>query len=559
MKLLSTILSTWQVLFEKRALVVGILILPAMLTFLAGVGYDHNSVLPLTIGVHRTASTPIGMSVLADLENDGYQIVRYKHETLCIDRVRQGKIHTCMVLSQQMGKERAVFYVNPSDMALAEHMKNVVHGATTTEITENNTRQLLAEVGSAREAASQIRPIIVDLTTNYQKITNEVDSFVLGLRKQTAPVNLTALTKNDTVNGSSTEVLRFVDGLGRTKSDMVGSYDDAYNDVKSMLDDMAINEGDKADIMLRLNQGKQEIHDLSEQFSDNVFLTRARSDKLGGALEDLANQLDIIQQDIDNFNKLKMESGIRAKKIKDHVDKTLLDVAAVQRNLNIIGAAVLDIEGDDPSQVLSPLDASVGTVQGEGTPFDYVFPNVLMLFILVAGLSLGAITHIHFHDSPGARRSRLSPTAEHLTLAGQHLGVWSLVGAIGVIMSLTAQAFLPLNYNTLPILMMAVLGTSFVSVLMGSWIGHLSGREESALVWSMGVSAGAVLMSPMLQPIEALPELMRIVAQSNPLTLGLQVARSAIGGAANWEAMILLGMASLCLWTVLLAHSRWNR
>ncbi|MFQ5620222.1 MAG: ABC transporter permease [Candidatus Nanoarchaeia archaeon] len=559
-----TIISVWQVLFQKKGVVLGVLLFPALLTFVAGVGYDHNNVIPLTIGTFSESVTPLGTAVLHTLENKGYSIVRYKNLDLCMDRVRQGRIHSCVTLTKNLGQEQAIFYVNPSDLSLADYLRQVVHDATqgpTSEVARNSTQKLLTEVSSARDAASDIRPTIVDLTTNYQAIAEEVDDFVIALRTVTPSMNLTVLSENNSVSSGHDGLVDWMENIDTSTNEMIRAYDGTLDDIRALLDGIAISEQDKGTIIDKLYEGQQDLDSIRDELRSSDIVTRSKSSKLTKSIQDLTAQLAAVKSDIHEFNQMKKDAHYKAEKIKSHVDKTLLGVASVQRSLNIIGATVLDVTDNDPDKVLAPLSAKVGTVSDEGTPFDFVFPNVLILFVLISSICLSGMVHVHFNESPASIRRKSGPTSQKAHLVGQQIAVLLLVSAIGLIMSASALFFLPVAWETLPLLGLSVIGTSFVTVLIGSWIGHMLQSEEQAVLYSMGFSALAVLLSPMLRPIEQLPSYLKIIAEVNPLTCGLQIARSAIGGGTvHPAALATLAVASACLFIVLLMHKeeRWN-
>src|SRR3989338_9937030 len=90
-----------NLLFRSRTSLIAVVVIPLLVLVFAGLAFDTTNIYRVKIGVWAASYSDFGNSVVAMLEDSQFKVARHGSQQECIDAVRLGSEHACMVFSGQ--------------------------------------------------------------------------------------------------------------------------------------------------------------------------------------------------------------------------------------------------------------------------------------------------------------------------------------------------------------------------------------------------------------------------------------------------------------------------
>ena len=120
-----------KLLLRARASVLIIILGPLLLIFLAGLAFDNTNMYAVKVGTYSDKYNTLSDSFIERLLQAQFQVTRYKNAPECVDAIKEGRIHTCLVFSPQFtlnknANNEITFHVDYSKLNLVWTLLSVM-------------------------------------------------------------------------------------------------------------------------------------------------------------------------------------------------------------------------------------------------------------------------------------------------------------------------------------------------------------------------------------------------------------------------------------------------
>ena len=225
---------------------------PLIIILLVGLALNKPSTYELSIGYFSPdQNNALTQSFIEEIKNNNYVIIKYEKNETCIQGIKQGTTHTCIIFPKnfEMGNDEhnnIDFYVDYSRTNIVYQIIDAVSKEfelRTTELSKDLTQVLLTKI---QQTQKEIDEDILSIIT----IKSTVDGIITNIQD--------AKTKSQTLDFSMETI-----SLTNIKSTVSDIYDDAKD-----LKDQGISAIDEAESLLGGNVSSSSLTDIEEEIND---------------------------------------------------------------------------------------------------------------------------------------------------------------------------------------------------------------------------------------------------------------------------------------------------
>ncbi len=503
-------------LFRKRVSILTMVIGPMVLVLLVGLAFSGTGDFAATVGVFSKEYSPLTESLLGKLSERGFTIEKQPLFEACIDSVKRRITNICVVFPDRIREPGATieFFADYSEVGLVypilESISSTID-AKADEIAEEITGDILAKLSSAEEEIDLRVPIIVKLFTQSDRLRVQSEHIIESLNDIDLSVNLAQMRSEEVA-----QQFRMLHGIT----------------VATILD--------ANDLIIRLeeNLGRLEIAD--EEIDGALHGAAVDFEKHRRDLEETQADINLLMGSVEGVvgtAAAKLSDAKIAKKsaakssadIRDTLANTLDDLNTLQASLASIKDSVTSIEMRDAATIINPIDTRITPITDKKTHFNYLFPTLVMIILMVTGVLLGATMVVEEKSSSEFFRSAISPTRESTILLGILIAAFTVVSVQTFIFLAVASLFFDVAlFSSFPATLLSLAAASVLFITIGIFIGAAFRDREAATLSAIILSVLLLLFSGVLLPIEGMTEVMRAIALFNPLVIGQRLLAQSI-------------------------------
>ena len=309
-------------------------------------------------------------------------------------------------------------------------------------------------------------------------------------------------------------------------------------DLKTKLNSIQLSEIDSY-----INNIQGNINSLNVSHPDIVSLYNLG---LFWQLKDAWDRGNYIQSYADIMNKIN-EFEINVRSAKDKLEKLDQDLQDLENNMDNLKNLNMDY-------ILNPIGFDYESISGEISNntevqlenFDYLFPSFLSFFILFVSIVLSTNFTIKERTSKAKIRNTLSKALGFTFIIGNFLTILFIIFIQCMFIIFFSNYFLNIPlYSYMNNLIIIILISSSVFICLGMIIGYLFNSNETAMIASLVLSIFMIMFSPLINPLETLPDLFKTFIQYTPLVLTEEFLRKTLiynsDISQNLSAIIILG------------------
>ena len=506
---------------------------PLLVIVLVGMSFSTSS-FHLNIGTFSEAYSELSNSFVDKLISEGYSLTRYESEELCIESVKEGQSHACIVFPADLAIENEKsniikFHVDQSQVNLVYLVMSTLTGSfgeKTSEISKDLTSTIVTtlfdtknELDDTDTLISEILSKNTDLTTKSEEsITSleDLDFDAGSVEDVDSAVSDVKLKLND-LRDDSIELIE--DGLDIV--DDLEDYDVDPNqtaDFEDDLDDMTDTLNDlNSTIKSKHNQTASELNDLVVKVTETFDELSEKLDEAGNANEDVITKLNNIKN---NADELKEKSDELNNKIKDLISK----INAVQ---------VTNIEN-----IVTPIKTEINPVVKEQSNLGFLFPSLIVMLIMFIGLLLPSTLIIMEKNSRAYFRVFTTPTKNWLFVMATFLTSMIMIFFQITIILTVSQFYFKINFlQSFFILFLSLVIIMTFFILLGMLLGYIFNTEEMAMLASVSIGTLFLLTSGIIFPLESMPQYILGYAKMNPVVLGSELFKKSILFGSNFSSV----------------------
>jgi ABC-type multidrug transport system permease subunit len=258
-----------------------ILLGPLFMIMLVGVAFDKSNLYGIKIGIYSQEHDNITSTLILNIESMEFKVIEENAKDRCIDDVKDGKIHLCIVLAEDENLQKKIkFYVDYSRLNLVYTLLNSISAGLSRESTDISmglTEDILSSIkgtsASIKDNAEQIEKFRTDMAALGIKITQiEEKVTLLNISMDFNNVNTSGMKADITRSKNDTAIAG--DNVGQKIDDYKEKLHILENKVDTLDNELAENQEDIDNVKSNI----KEVYDkLMCTSKENLFLDMSSS------------------------------------------------------------------------------------------------------------------------------------------------------------------------------------------------------------------------------------------------------------------------------------------
>ena len=536
-----------KLLFRSKSSSLIVFFAPLLTILILGLSYNNSPQYGLNIGIVAPSVSADVDGVMKALQEQGFRTVTYDANIdTCVDDIKSGVIHTCMVLPESFQVDgntpkEVVFHLDPSKINLVwmiqETLKTRIDFKSQ-EISQSLAQQLLTKLQDAKtgigDNKNQLGAIKEKSSAASTSVSSAQSSLTgLDLAAPEAAYDTAIITTTNTeIQNALTKIVE-----ARTELNEANMSTTDKNSVKSALDEA---ETQLNSAFVSMNGS---IATLITSLQNDLSAAKTKLSAAATAIDGSASGLSSATTTLQEAN-------------------TALDT--VQAALSTLQSNLESQQVTEPGTVANPIVTRIEKVAKDSTFLNYTFPTLLVLVIMFSSLLLGTILVMMEKNSPAFLRNYFLPIKKTTFIISIYLTNLILILIQIIILLGISLLFLQESLPALPSIALILFISASVFIFLGMAIGYLFASEETAVLAS--ISAGSILLfvSGVVLPLEAISPSLRDISAFNPFVLSEKIIREIfIFGsslAQVWQDLIILiGYAIVLFLVILIIESFLHR
>ena len=129
LRIANIILKDIKLLIRSKSSALIVILGPLALIFLVGMAFNTSSLYNLKIATYSESYSEITNSLIENLKDQQYNVVKADSEANCIEGIKLGEYHVCTIFPKDMdiqNENNIIFYVDESRVNLAAIISNTI-------------------------------------------------------------------------------------------------------------------------------------------------------------------------------------------------------------------------------------------------------------------------------------------------------------------------------------------------------------------------------------------------------------------------------------------------
>ena len=515
MKLFSIIQKNFKIFIRSKVSALIIFLGPLLLVSLVGISFSNTALPGLTVGTYAPAYNEFTNSILSKIKDNNFVINQFDSRDLCSDAVKRGDISICLVFPENMDStnNEVSFVVDYSKINLVWIVVDIFSNKVSeraTELRYSYANNLITKVVQTQEDLTKGKANIDAITAKQSESTNILSSAQEGLEDITPNTDLgqtlTAADAKTSINVIVSKIEDAQDELDAAAEDVDGS---------------SMSDTEK-------NAVKDGIDGANSALSNALTYLEGNSsvNSLGRIIEDIQQALDNAQSQLATIKKKKdavkgelitLQGGI-ADATKSVEDLKALTTAMIAR--------IESVQSGDAQQLVSPIRTKIEPVSTQETHFNYLFPTLIALVIMITAVLLSSTLVMHEKKSKSVFRNFITPTSDFIFNAGTFLTAFLAIAAQVIIFLFVSFLFFETDVlsSIIPsIFVLALITATFIA--LGMLVGYFFRSEETYVLASITVCTVLLFLSSTIMPLESISDSVRTIAAFTPFVVSETVLR----------------------------------
>ena len=261
-RILEIIKKNLKLLIRSRTSALIVLVGPLLLMLLMGLAFNSSSAMDIKVGTFSEKYSELSNGIKIQLEDDNFKVVEMSSEQNCMDAVRRGDVHVCVVFPKDLSvqsSENVIFHVDKTRLNLVYLVINSISNklsVKSSELSTALTTTLVNAVNNINKDVNDNSESISQLGVNLNQALNEVNNVQGSLSNIQMP-NLTEIDGNmsedvlDDLKSAQTKIDNFFA--------MKENIDTAINSAKDNLNNANTNNQKVQDVVKKINDNINSI------------------------------------------------------------------------------------------------------------------------------------------------------------------------------------------------------------------------------------------------------------------------------------------------------------
>ena len=440
---------------------------PLLIITLVALAFNTSTLFDLNIAAYSESSSTLSDSIIINLSDSQYNILKMDSELECIDAVKSSDFQVCVIFPANMVLDNSAnnmvkIYVDNSRLNVANLIASQISTKVSIEASQLSSEiitQILTVLDSTNTKTIQTQANIESIITN----NGEAQTGATTLASDLAAIDFTHASLDTTT-------------LDTTINSLKSSYNISTADITNL----------------------------------NSLI-----DSLETSYTSLGAKLDASKASVSTATT--SASGLNAKL---NTEKTNLEAAST--NLQEISDKIKSIKITNVASIVSPVKTSIEPISSLNSYLLYILPTILVLLIMLVALLMSSASIITEKESRAYFRNFITPTNEFLFMAGEFMSNFIILAfQITILLAVIYYFFsstLSIQTFFLAGFALLVLGSFFI--LLGMLFGYLFNTKQTVTLAAISAAMIMLFFSNTILPLETLSLYTRNIVQFNPFIIG---------------------------------------
>lgn len=515
MKLFSVIQKNFKIFIRSKVSALIIFLGPLLLVSLIGMSFSNSQLPGLTVGTYSSSYNDFTNSIIKKIEDNKFTIHKYDNTDACSNAVKKGDTGICLLFPANMDttNNEVTFVVDYSKINLVFIVLDVINNRVSeraTELRQNYATELLTKVVQTR----------TDLQT--QKTNAETLSSKQTEAQDTAK---RAASNVNEINPNTDFGSKFsISDAQSSISSITGRIDDAKStikDTKTKVSGSSLSDTEKGVINDDLDTANGKLSGALLYLQGNESIS-----SLEGMLVDLGNSLENAKLQLESIKKKRDAVKGDITTLQGSITESINKVSDLSSSITTMISRIENVQESDSAQLVSPIRTKIEPVTTPETHFNYLFPTLIVLIVMITAILLSSTLVMNEKKSRSFFRNFITPTSDIVFDAGTFLTAF-LVILIQLVIFLVISSFffetkVAASLGSASLLLVLI---SSAFILLGMIIGYVFKSEETYVLASITVSALLLFLSSTVMPIESISNSIRQFASFTPFVVSEHALR----------------------------------
>lgn len=530
-RLVPIIKKNFKNLYRSRSSKFVLIFGPLLIMFLVGLVFSNQAQYDLNMGVYSSEYSEATESIISGFEESYFSIVKIESEELCVELIKEGKLHTCLIFSEDLNFEEEkdneiMIYVDYSRLNLVYIIIDLLTtqvGLEEREISKSLTAILIenldkaekelskyeTEIAKIKEAEEQISSsnLIIKQKISSMNLSIDISSFQIDELKTTIDS-----IKSRTLNSSS-EIKNYLNSINNSISLFIN--DETPNPTKSLLENI---QNKNEDILNIVNQNRELNQKDIEDIESKLNLMSSALETLRLNMANMISAAQDITKESEKIKSLTEDINPRIDYMENSINSLLLDIESIQVT--------------DPGRIVSPITTKIEPVSTDLTNLVSLFPILVVLIIMFISLLLSSTIVTNEKSSKAYPRNFATPTKKFVFILANYLTCLIVVFLQLLILFIISSLFFKV-FNIYPLVMfgytpLAIFLVTTLFISIGMTIGYIFKSQETSTLGAISVGSLLFLLSNIILPLESIPKLFADIVALSPFVVSISVFKKII-------------------------------
>jgi len=492
-----------RLLIRSKSSAVIVILAPLMLILLVGISYNSTQT-GLNIGIYSPDFTAEITSFMNSLQEEEYKIIKYDNQEDCIEDIKLGFTHTCLILPpnfqiQDNSPKEVTFHIDQSKLNLVYLITELM-----------NEKFNLKSQELSQELAAGLITKLTETQTKIEERAGQVEQ-AKNKNQQAASQSAAILTDLSTLD----LLVPTTNYSGTNLDSITNDISDQLEDVQSLVSSSDINSSEKAEI-------NAEIDGIFDKINGNDTAS------LGGAaslISDLENDLEVIKNKLTTAAAKISNTENQLSSLTSSLNEGIDSLNAVSSMLSEIKQSLSEQKVTDPNTIANPLTIQVEKISAERSHLNYMFPSLMVLAIMFIALLLGTTLVMMEKHNQAYFRNFVVPVRNITFVFSTYLTNSFIILVQILIIFGFSLLFLKDSLAQLPLTALILFISSSVFTLVGMALGYLFTSEDTGTLASISIGALFLFVSGTILPLESMPTTIRQITSFNPFVISEKLIR----------------------------------
>jgi ABC-2 type transport system permease protein len=514
MKLFAIMQKNFKILLRSKVSALIIFLGPLLLVSLIGLSFSNTQLPGLNVGTYSGSYNDFTNSIISKIQEQKFVIDKFDSKDDCSNAVKQGDASICLVFPSNMDKDNneVSFVVDYSKINLVWVVLDIISNRVSERATELRTSyatDLITKVILTRDDLSKQKEDVSALGSKQ----NEATTSLKGATETLGKISPT------TEFGTEVDVDEAKDIVSTTISH-INDANDNIDDARSKVESAGLSAEDEADIVDELDDAEAELDAALSDLEGNNSV-----DSLEFIVSELGNSLDNAKAQLEDIKSKKSVVQGNLVTLQGAVDDSIKTISALDAALSDTLSRISSVQTSDAAQLVSPIRTKIEPVTTVETHFNYLFPTLIVLIVMITSVLLSSTFVMNEKKSRSYFRNFITPTSDSVFNVGTFLSAFLVIVVQLVIFMLISALFFSTGISSLSSAVMVLVLVTSAFILLGMIVGFLFKSEETSVLAAITVSALLLFLSSTVMPIESISNSIRGFASVTPFVVSENLLR----------------------------------